>query len=185
VILRKLKGLEHVIGMSIVDPIRDERGWAFRDVPGTTADLVNGWSFLSEAYDVTDPGFEGRITVPVLWDTETRRVVSNESADVIVMLNEAWDEVGAHPESDYYPLALRAEIDAINERIHGTVHDGVYRAGFSTSREAYEEAVLPLFETLDALDARTAASWSATGRRSRTGACSRRCSGSTPCTTAT
>src|SRR5919202_5722037 len=92
IILRRLKGLEHAIGMSIVDPIRDERGWAFRPgVPGTTADQVNGFLFLSEAYEATRPGYDGRVSVPVLWDTETHRIVNNESADVIRMLDSAWD----------------------------------------------------------------------------------------------
>ncbi len=157
VIVRRLKGLEHVIGMSIVDPIRDERGWAFRDVAGTTGDQVNGWDYLSEAYEAGEPGFDGRITVPVLWDMETERIVNNESADVVVMLNESFDAFAAHPERDYYPLALREEMDPLNQRIYETLNDGVYRSGFASSQEAYEEAVFPLFETLDMLDERLAA----------------------------
>ena len=157
VIVRRLKGLEHVIGMSIVDPIRDERGWAFRDVAGTTGDQVNGWDYLSEAYEAGEPGFDGRITVPVLWDMVTERIVNNESADVVVMLNESFDAFAAHPERDYYPLALREEMDPLNQRIYETLNDGVYRSGFASSQEAYEEAVFPLFETLDMLDERLAA----------------------------
>ncbi len=156
VIIRRLKGLEGAIGMSIVDPIRDDRGWAFTDAPGTTGDLLHEWSFLSEAYDATDPSFEGRVSVPVLWDRETDSIVNNESADVIVMLNEAFDEFAVHPERDYYPEALRPEIDALNERVYETVNDGVYRTGFATSQEAYEESVFPIFETLDMLDERLA-----------------------------
>jgi len=156
VIVRRLKGLEHVIGMSIVDPIRDERGWAFRDVAGTTGDQVNGWDYLSEAYEAGEPGFDGRITVPVLWDMETERIVNNESADVVVMLNESFDAFAAHPERDYYPLALREEMDPLNQRVYETLNDGVYRSGFASSQEAYEEAVFPLFETLDMLDERLA-----------------------------
>jgi putative glutathione S-transferase len=139
VILRKLKGLEDAIGMTVVDPIRDERGWAFRPEP----DPVNGWRFLSEAYEATDPAFEGRITVPVLWDTKTGRIVNNESADVIVMLNEAFDDVAEHPVRDFYPVDLR---DRVN--------NGVYQAGFATSQEAYEAALFPLFEALETLDER-------------------------------
>ena len=151
VIVRKLKGLEHAIGMTVVDPIRDERGWA---LPG--GDPVNGFRYLSDAYDATDPEFEGRISVPVLWDTETERIVNNESADVIAMLNEAFDAFAVHPDRDYYPLELRREIDQLNERVYETVNDGVYRTGFATTQEAYEEAVLPLFETLAWLDERLA-----------------------------
>ena len=154
IILRELKGLQDVIGMSVVDPIRDDKGWAFRDVPGTTRDPLHDWTYLSDAYRATDPGFDGRITVPVLWDTETSKIVNNESADVLVMLNEAFDAFAGHPERDYYPEDLRAPIDALNARVYDHVNNGVYRAGFATTQEAYEEAVVPLFETLDGLDER-------------------------------
>jgi len=156
VIVRVLKGLEDVVSLSVVDPIRDESGWAFRDVPGAEPDPVNGFSFLSEAYDATDPDYDGRISVPVLWDRETGRIVSNESADVIVMLNEAFDE-WSDATVDLYPADLRAKIDELNARVYETVNNGVYRAGFATSQEAYEEAVGPMFETLDALDEQLAA----------------------------
>ena len=156
VILRELKGLHGAIGMSIVDPVRDEKGWAFTDEPGTTPDALHGWAYLEEGYLETDPDFDARITVPVLWDTQTGRIVNNESADVIVMLNSAFDAFAAHPELDLYPAALRSEIDALNARIYENVNNGVYRAGFAKSQEAYEEAVFPLFETLDELDVRLA-----------------------------
>jgi len=156
VILRQLKGLQEAIGMSIVDPVRDERGWGFSGEPGTTLDEVNGWSYLSEGYAATDPSFDSRITVPVLWDTVTGRIVNNESADIIVMLNSAFDEFASVPDLDLYPDALRDEIDAINETIYENVNNGVYRSGFASSQEAYEEAVFPLFATLDALDERLA-----------------------------
>ncbi len=156
VIVRELKGLQDAIGMSIVDPIRDRQGWAFTDEPGTTADEVNGWAYLSEGYIATDPDFDARITVPVLWDTQTKRIVNNESADIIVMLNSAFDEFAANPELDLYPTDLRGEIDAINATVYDNVNNGVYRAGFASTQEAYEEAVLPLFDTLDELDARLA-----------------------------
>jgi putative glutathione S-transferase len=154
VILRELKGLQDAIGMSIVDPIRDDKGWAFTDEPGTTPDALHGWRYLSEGYLATDPGFDARITVPVLWDTQTGRIVNNESADIIVMLNSAFDAFASNPGLDLYPDELRAEIDAINVRVYDNVNNGVYRSGFASTQEAYEEAVFPLFETLDELDAR-------------------------------
>lgn len=151
IIMRRLKGLEHVIGMTEVDPIRDERGWRF-----ATPDPVNGFTFLSEAYEATQPGFDGRISVPVLWDNETGTIANNESADVIVMLNDRFEELSAHPERDYYPLELRDEIDELNDRVYETVNNGVYKTGFATSQDAYEESVFPIFETLDMLDERLA-----------------------------
>jgi putative glutathione S-transferase len=156
VIVRELKGLQDAIGLSIVDPIRDERGWAFTNASGTTRDAVNGWAYLSEGYVATDPDFDGRITVPVLWDTRTGRIVNNESADVIVMLNSAFDAFASRPDLDLYPAALRGEIDEINAKVYDNVNNGVYRAGFASSQEAYEEAVFPLFEALDELDDRLA-----------------------------
>ena len=155
-IVRALKGLEAAIDVSVVDPIRDERGWAFRDVPGATGDRVHDWSYLSEAYDATAPGYEGRISVPVLWDTRTERIVNNESADIIVMLNEALNAFAAHPEVDLYPAELRGEIDDLNRVVYETVNNGVYRAGFAPTQEDYDEAVHPLFATLGRLDERLA-----------------------------
>jgi glutathionyl-hydroquinone reductase len=164
VIVRKLKGLEEAIGISIVDPIRDERGWALREVPGATGDLSgSGIEFLSQAYDATVEDYCGRISVPVLWDTETEKIVNNESADIIVMLNEAWDDWAEHPELDLYPAERRVELDGLAERIYERVNDGVYRAGFARSQEAYEAAVIPLFETLDELDDRLGAQRFLTG----------------------
>jgi putative glutathione S-transferase len=157
IIVRRLKGLEDVIGMSIVDPIRDERGWALRDVPGATGDQSgSGLRFLAEAYTASDRDFRGRVTVPVLWDTERGTIVNNESADIIVMLCEAWDAWAQHPELDLYPRAQRAEIDELASRIYERVNNGVYRAGFATTQAAYEQAVVPLFEMLDELEQRLA-----------------------------
>jgi putative glutathione S-transferase len=153
-VVRALKGLEEAIDVSIVDPIRDDRGWAFRDIPGATADRVNGWSYLSEAYAASEPGYEGRISVPVLWDTRTGRIVNNESADIIVMLNEAFDAFAGQPELDLYPAELREEIDELNRVVYATVNNGVYRAGFASGQEDYDEAVHPIFETLDRLEER-------------------------------
>jgi len=155
IIVRRLLGLEDVISMSVVDPIRDERGWAFRSGSGHGPDPVNNFEFLSEAYLATDSGLSGRITVPVLWDTQTGRIVNNESSEIIVMLNGAFDEWGDGM-LDLYPELHREEIDSINARVYKNVNDGVYRSGFATTQEAYEEAVVPLFETLDGLDRRLA-----------------------------
>jgi glutathionyl-hydroquinone reductase len=153
IIVRHLKGLEDVITMSVVDPVRDERGWAFRPGRGHGPDPVNGFALLSEAYVASDRGFSGRVTVPVLWDREAGRIVNNESAEVIRMLNSEWDEWG-DDSVDLYPAALRDEIDAINDVVYRNVNDGVYRAGFATTQEAYEEAFEALFATLAALDGR-------------------------------
>ncbi len=155
IIARRLKGLEHAIGMSVVDPIRDERGWAFREGPGQNEDPVNGFAFLSEAYAATDPSFEGRVTVPVLWDRETASIVNNESSELLRMLDQ---EFGEHARNDMelYPAELRGEIDEINGRVYEHVNNGVYRAGFATSQESYEQAVVGLFGMLDELDERLA-----------------------------
>lgn len=156
VIARQLKGLQAAIGMTVVDPIRDERGWAFRPGSGCSPDPVNGFRFLSEAYTATDPGFRGRASVPVLWDKETRRIVSNSDDDLLRMFGHAFDAVASSPELDLYPREHRAEIDALNTHLYETVNDGVYRAGFATTQAAYEAAVHPLFATLDEMEARLA-----------------------------
>ena len=155
IILRKLKGLEETIGMTVVDPVRDERGWAFRDGDAHSEDPVNGFKFLSEAYAATDPAFRGRVTVPVLWDKQARRIVSNSDDDMMRMLNSEFGEFATN-DHDFYPQELRAEIDELNETIYRCVNNGVYRAGFATRQEPYERAARKLFETLDELDARLA-----------------------------
>lgn len=153
VIVRVLKRLQPVIGMTVVDPIRDERGWAFREGPGHSADPISGFAYLSEAYLATDPNYKGRVTVPALWDTLTGRIVSNSDDDLMRMLNSAFDD---HTESDLdlYPDPLRAQIDEVNAFVYPYVNDGVYRSGFATTQEAYEQAVQKLFETLDRLEDR-------------------------------
>jgi putative glutathione S-transferase len=153
IIVRRLKDLERIIGMTVVDPIRDERGWAFRDGLGHSGDPVNGFHFLSEAYAATDASYRGRVTVPVLWDTGARRIVSNSDDDIMRMLNREFDGL-TDSRLDLYPAGLRREIDELNDRIYERVNNGVYRAGFATSQRAYERAVRSLFETLDELDAR-------------------------------
>jgi putative glutathione S-transferase len=148
-ILRELKGLQDVIGVSCAHPMRDARGWAFPG--GEFTDALHGWGFLAEGYEATRPGFDARVTVPVLWDTETGRIDNNESADIVRMLNSEFDAWG-DASVDLYPAALRDEIDALNARIYENVNNGVYRAGFATTQEAYREAFVELFATLDDLD---------------------------------
>lgn len=151
VIFRRLKRLEDVIGLSVVDPIRDGRGWAFRDVRGAGPDPVNGFHFLSEAYTATRAGYNANVTVPVLWDTETDTIVNNESSDIIRMLNSAFDEF-TDVRDDFYPEDLRDEIDRINSRVYPTVNNGVYRCGFAKTQSAYDVAFAELFDSLDWLD---------------------------------
>lgn len=152
VIVRKLKGLEAAIGLTVVDPLRDERGWRFT---AEEPDPINGFAYLSEAYSATAPTFDGRVTVPVLWDKQTGQIVNNESSEIIRMLNTAFDPWGDRS-VDLYPEPLRPEIDQLNEQIYETVNNGVYRAGFASSQAAYEEAFDALFATLDQLDRRLA-----------------------------
>jgi glutathionyl-hydroquinone reductase len=153
IIVRHLKRLEEVIGMTVVDPVRDERGWAFRDGAGHSKDPINGFNFLSEAYLITDPSYSGRVTVPVLWDKQTGRIVNNSDDDLMRILNSGFNAF-TKSELDLYPVEHRSEIDRLNELIYENVNDGVYRAGFATTQSAYEQAAYSLFETLDRLDAR-------------------------------
>ncbi len=155
IILRKLKGLEGTIGMTVVDPLRDQRGWAFRDGSGHSEDPVNGFQFLSEAYHATDPDYHGRITVPVLWDIRTKRIVSNSDDDLLRMFNSEFAEF-AGDDYDFFPPDLRDKIDAINQTVYERVNNGVYLAGFASRQKVYERAAQRLFETLDELDARLA-----------------------------
>ncbi|WP_394827680.1 glutathione S-transferase family protein [Pendulispora albinea] len=152
-ILRVLKGLEGLVGLSVVHWFLGEDGWHFDPADGVIPDTVNGVRFLRELYTRADPACSGKVTVPVLWDKKRGTIVNNESADILRMFNRAFDGVGANRE-DFFPEPLRAEIDRINARIYDTVNDGVYKAGFATSQEAYESAVVPLFETLDWLEER-------------------------------
>ena len=152
-IVRALKKLEDVISLSVVDPIRDERGWAFREGSGHGADPVNGFAFLSEAYLATDSAYDDRVTVPVLWDRETEGIVNNESSEIIRMLNSEFDEWG-DGSLDLYPPQHRDAIDEINERVYTDVNNGVYRCGFAGTQEAYDLAFARLFAALDMLDER-------------------------------
>ena len=156
-IWRALKGLEGAIDVSFVHWHMGEEGWTFEpDDDGIVGDRLGGRPRLHEVYTAADPEFTGRVTVPALWDVERGTIVSNESSEIVRMLDDAFDAHGASPEK-LYPEGKRDEIDALNDRIYGTVNNGVYKAGFATTQDAYEEAVGPLFETLDALDERLAA----------------------------
>jgi glutathionyl-hydroquinone reductase len=154
-IFRQLKGLTDMISLSVTHWRMGEHGWTFEDGPGVISDPLHRVSKLYELYVKADPKASCRSTVPILWDKQRDTLVSNESAEIIRMFNSAFDSVGATP-GDYYPEALRANIDAVNDRIYNTLNNGVYRAGFATTQDAYEEAVYPLFETLDWLEARLA-----------------------------
>ncbi|HUC56115.1 MAG TPA: glutathione S-transferase C-terminal domain-containing protein [Streptosporangiaceae bacterium] len=154
-IVRELLGLEDVISLSVVDPIRDGRGWAFRQGQDHGPDELNGFEFLSEAYEQTEPGYDGHISVPVLWDKQERRIVSNNFPDITIDLDTqfgAW----ANPGIRLYPPELRREIDEINEKVYATVNNGVYKAGFAPDQQAYHAAVTDLFATLDELELRLA-----------------------------
>jgi len=153
VIVRKLTGLEDAIGLTVVDPVRDERGWAFRDGPGYSHDPVNGFAFLSEAYAATDPHFDGRVTVPVLWDKETRQIVNNSEDDICRMFNDVFPQLG-NRSVDLFPKELEAEHAKISALVYEYVNNGVYKAGFASKQGAYEKACRALFAALDELEAR-------------------------------
>jgi len=152
-IFRALKGLEGFVSVSVVNWFMGAEGWTFDGGPGAVPDTVNGATRLYQVYTKADPKYSGRVTVPVLWDKRGGTIVSNESSEIIRMFNSAFDGVGAKA-GDYYPQDLREEIDGLNATIYGRVNNGVYRCGFATTQAAYEEAVLPLFATLDELEAR-------------------------------
>ncbi len=152
-IFRKLKKLENLISVSVVDYLMLENGWEFKKRDGATGDDLFGSDYLYQVYLKADPNYSGRVTVPVLWDKQQNTIVSNESAEIIRMMNSAFDELTGS-DLDLYPAQLRHEIDALNAIIYDRVNNGVYKAGFATTQEAYEEAVVALFETLDMLDQR-------------------------------
>lgn len=152
-IFRSLKRLEAAISVSIVEPFMGDQGWVFGDAPGATLDGVNGHKALYEVYRQAKPDYTGRVTVPVLWDKQTGQIVNNESAEIIRMLNSAFDAFG-DAAIDFYPAALRPEIDRVNALVYDAINNGVYKAGFATTQEAYEEAFDSLFAALDQLEAR-------------------------------
>ena len=151
-IARKLKGLESVVSVSVVEPALTPQGWRFGTYPGATLDEVNGATYLHELYTATDPTFTGRATVPALWDKQTKTIVSNESADIVRMFNAGFGTLASGP--DLYPAELAADIDGLNDLIYAGLNNGVYRAGFATNQLAYDEAFGAVFATLDLLEAR-------------------------------
>ncbi|MDJ0612702.1 MAG: glutathione S-transferase family protein [Rhizobiaceae bacterium] len=153
-IFRALKGLEDMVSLSVVHWYMAENGWTFeKDENGLGGDDLFGSDFAHQIYTKADPNYSGRVTVPILWDKQKNTIVSNESSEIIRMFNSEFDDIGAK-QGDYYPSEKRAEIDALNERIYDTFNNGVYRCGFATTQEAYDEAIGPLFETMDFLDER-------------------------------
>ena len=153
-IVRRIKRLESAIGVTVADPVRDDRGWAFHDGPGYSKDPVNGFAFLSEAYRASDPKFHGRWTVPVLWDKQTKRIVNNSEDDICRMFNGEFSAGSDTP--DLFPADLAQEQDELSALIYERVNNGVYRAGFATTQSAYEAAARKVFATLDTLDLRLA-----------------------------
>ena len=154
-IMRTLKGLEGLVGVSVTHWLMADQGWNFAPGPGVVPPPVPDITALHQLYRLADPRYTGRVTVPVLWDTATNSIVNNESAEILRILDTGFDSVGARA-GEHYPEPLRAEIDAVNARIYETLNNGVYRAGFATTQEAYEAAVHPLFATLDWLEERLA-----------------------------
>jgi putative glutathione S-transferase len=170
IIARKLLGFEDVIGMTAVDPVRDERGWAFRDpdfsseqdanliASFASTDPINGFHFLVEAYELTDPNFDGRVTVPVLWDKETRRIVNNCEDDICRMFNDAFRGLAKNQKVDLFPKDIVAEQEKLSDFVYDKINNGVYKAGFATRQRVYERACQQLFDALDQLEDRLARS---------------------------
>ncbi len=152
-IFRALKSLEDIIPVSIVHPYMLDKGWVFDDWKGETADSLYGFNCLHQLYTRANPVYSGRVTVPVLWDTEQETIVSNESSEIIRMFNSAFADYTLE-KTDYYPEELRNEIDSVNARIYESLNNGVYRCGFATSQKAYETAFKELFDCLDELESR-------------------------------
>ena len=162
VIVRKLKGLEDAIGMTVVDPVRDDLGWAFRDTSGKippgaafeSTDPINGFQFLSEAYKATDPGYKARVTVPVLWDTKTKRIVNNCEDDICRMFNDVFNDFARNKSVDLFPEEIQADHAKLSDFIYDNVNNGVYKAGFTTRQRRYEIACRRVFQALDELEQR-------------------------------
>jgi putative glutathione S-transferase len=152
-ILRQLKGLQDLVDVSVVSWLMLDDGWTFDPAHGSTGDALDGLDFLHQRYTADDANYSGRVTVPLLWDKQQQRIVSNESAEILRMFNTAFDGLTGNS-LDFYPEALRGEIDALNQRTYPAVNNGVYRAGFATTQDAYDEAFGELFDELDWLDAR-------------------------------
>ena len=153
-IFRKLKGLEDMISVSAVHPLMHENGWTFQDGPGVIADPIFNADYMYQIYTAAQSDYTGRVTVPVLWDKKNNIIVSNESSEIIRMFNSAFDEVGANKDVNFLPEDLRGEIDELNDFIYPNINNGVYKSGFATTQEAYDEAVVDLFKALDTIEAR-------------------------------
>lgn len=151
--MRKLKGLEEIISLSVVNPVMLEHGWTFEDGPGVIADPIIDADYMHEIYTHVDPTYSGRVTVPVLYDKKTDTIVNNESSDIIRMMNTAFDEIGATP-GDYYPADLRDEINDINDYVYDHVNNGVYKAGFATEQQVYEKEAQNVDDALTKLNDR-------------------------------
>ena len=173
VIFRKLKGLEDAIGMTIVDPIRDEKGWVFRELTAKwppadsfeSTDAVNGFHYLSEAYAATDPKFDGRVTVPVLWDKQTKRIVNNSEDDICPMFNSVFNEFAKHKKLNFFPKDIGADHRKLSDFIYENINNGVYRAGFATRQRPYEVSCRKLFDALDEMEKRLTRSRYLFGKR--------------------
>lgn len=163
-LVRNLKGLQDAVGLTVIDPIRDDRGWAFRDGPGYSRDPINGFAFLSEAYLATDPTYQGRVTVPVLWDKKSGRIINNSEDDICRMFNDAFRSLGKGG-MDLFPKDIEPDHARLAAFIYDNVNNGVYKAGFATSQRAYEKACRALFAALDTLEERLAKSRFLFGRR--------------------
>jgi putative glutathione S-transferase len=163
VIVRTLRGLEPAIGLTVADPVRDERGWAFRAGDGFSEDPINGFKFLSEAYEASKPGYRGRYTVPVLWDKKTKRIVNNSEDDICRMFDGALASLGT-PVPSLFPVPIEEEQASVAKDIYEHINNGVYRAGFATKQAAYERACRQVFDALDRCEERL------TGRRFLLGA---------------
>ncbi len=178
IIFRKLKGLEDTIGMTIVDPFRDEKGWAFRDPersrPGSaldkldqfeSTDPVNGFHYLSQAYTATDPNFKERVTVPALWDKKTKRIVNNCEDDICPMFNSVFNEFAKNKDIDFFPKDIEAEHSKLSDFLYDNINNGVYRAGFATRQRTYDVSCKKLFDALDQMEKRLASSRYLFGKR--------------------
>jgi putative glutathione S-transferase len=173
VIFRKLKGLEEAIGITVVDPIRDENGWAFRnpsekwppDASFESTDPINGFHYLSEAYAATDPRFDGRVTVPVLWDKEMKKIVNNCEDDICPMFNDAFNEFAKNKDVDLFPKEIEAEHNKFCDFLYDNINNGVYKAGFATRQRPYEISCKKLFDALDEIEKRLANSRYLFGKR--------------------
>ncbi len=173
IIFRKLKGLEDAIGMTIVDPIRDEKGWALRnpsnkwppDESFESTDPINGFHYLSEAYAATDPSFDGRVTVPVLWDKETKKIVNNCEDDICPMFNSTFNAFAKNKDVDFFPKEIKAEHAKLCDFIYDNINNGVYKAGFATRQRSYEISCQKLFDALDEMEKRLSKSRYLFGKR--------------------